>query len=125
VIQCNRDEQIGATIDDLLTADDGYQQLDSTGKLRTEPVWLLPEDLPGSQAIVRTLHDHILSGSRKVKSNDGKEESFIDKVENHLLLAATYDNLASTVAASAALRVDYDDCEGMEDEDYQEGEVLL
>lgn len=98
VIACNRDEAIGAVIDELLTADDGYQQLDADGKLRTEPVWLLPADLPGSQAIVRTLHEHILSGSRKIKSNDGKEESFIDKVENHLLLASTYAKLAETVA---------------------------
>ena len=98
MIACNRDEAIGAVIDELLTADDGYQQLDADGKLRTEPVWLLPADLPGSQAIVRTLHEHILSGSRKIKSNDGKEESFIDKVENHLLLASTYAKLAETVA---------------------------
>jgi len=98
VIACNRDEAIGAVIDELLTADDGYQQLDAEGKLRTEPVWLLPEDLPGSQAIIRTLHDHILSGSRKVKDKDGKEEHFIDKVENHLLLASTYARLAETVA---------------------------
>ena len=98
VIACNRDEAIGAVIDELLTADDGYQQLDAAGHLRTVPVWLLPEDLPGSQAVVRTLHDHILSGSRKVKSTDGKEESFIDKVENHLLLATTYSRMAETVA---------------------------
>lgn len=103
VISVNRDEVIEQLIDQLLTAKEGYQQIDAAGKLRTEPVWLLPADLPGALPIVQDLHNHILSGSRKEKSSDGKEQHYIDKVANHLLLASTYANLAEVVGGHAGM----------------------
>jgi len=104
VISCNRDEAIEMTIADLLTADDGLQQVDATGKLRTDPLWLLPQDVPGALPAVATLHQHILNGSRLETDANGKDRHYIDQVENHLLLASTYSRLAEAVAAGEAGR---------------------
>lgn len=102
VVSCNRDEAIGAVVDELLTADEGLHVLDASGKLRTQPLWHLPPDVPGQQPIVATLHQHILSGSRKERDKDGKEEHYIDGVQNHLLLASAYAKLAETIGSNAA-----------------------
>jgi len=104
VISCNRDEAIDTVVYELLTADEGVAQVGADGKLRTEPLWLLPTDAPGAQPAVATLHGHILCGARKVRDANGKDEHWIDGVENHLLLASTYARLAETVAAGAAAR---------------------
>ena len=104
VISCNRDESIGMVVDELLTANEGIQVIDSSGKLRTEPLWYLPADIPGQPPIVSVLHSHLMSGCRKEKSADGKEEHYIDNVPNHLLLASAYARLAEAVGTSAANR---------------------
>ncbi len=104
VVSCNRDEAIGMAVDELLTADEGLQVLGPNGKLRTEPLWYLPADVPGQMPIVAVLHSHILSGCRKERDRDGKEEHYLDKVENHLLLASAYARLAESVNAAEASR---------------------
>ncbi len=103
VVSCNRDEAIGSVVEELLTADEGVAIVGADGKLRTEPLWYLPPDVPGQQPIVSTLHAHLLSGCRKERAPDGKEEHYIDNVPNHLLLASAYARLAEAVA-DAALR---------------------
>ena len=104
VIACNRDETIDLAVQELLTAAEGVAQVGADGKLRTEPLWLLPADLPGAPAIVRTLHDHLLSGCRKEPDATGREEHYVDKCENHLLLAGTYARLAEAVAGDLRMR---------------------
>lgn len=101
VIACNRDEAIGQTVDELLTANEGIAVVGADGKLRTEPIWYVPAEMPGQPPIVATLHAHLLSGCRKERAKDGKEEHYIDAVENHLLLASVYARLAETLAATA------------------------
>ena len=124
VAACNRDEAIGRVIDELLTAADGMQQVGPDGKLRSEPLWLLPADTPGALPAVSLLLHHILSGSRKETTPDGREQHYIDKVENHLLLASAYAGLAESVAAGDAARGGATECEEAgEAED--DGEVLL
>ena len=100
VIQANRDETIQHVVDELLTADDGFIHV-IDGKLRTEPILRLPAKGPGAPAIVETFEMHLLAGSRKEKNSDGKSVSFIDQVENHLLLANAYSALAETVGGTS------------------------
>lgn len=101
VVSCNRDEAIDTVVYELLTADEGVAQLGADGRLRTEPLWLLPADAPGAQPAVALLHSHILCGARKVRDDNGKDEHWIDSVENHLLLASTYARLAESVGVQS------------------------
>jgi hypothetical protein len=101
VIRANRDETIQRAIDELLTYDDGLLQV-MDGKIRTEPAMHMPSSKPGCSAAVETVGKHIISGSRKVAGSDGKTLSFIDKVENHYLLADAYSALSETVAFGIA-----------------------
>lgn len=102
VIACNRDEAIDLAVSELLTAADGYNQIGPDGKLRASPVWLLPADVPGAHPNVSLLHAHLLCGARKVRDANGKDEHWIDNVENHLLLASAYARLAEGEALSVA-----------------------
>jgi hypothetical protein len=102
VVSVNRDEALDMLVAELLTAAEGVAQVGQDGKLRSEPLWLLPQDLPGAPAIVATLHAHILAGGRKERSADGREDHWVDQVENHLLLAACYAHLAELVAPARA-----------------------
>ena len=99
VIQANRDETIEKCIRDLLTAEQGVDEV-IDGKIRTQPALLLAQNGPGAQAIVKTFDDHLLAGSRRIKDDSGKETHYIDKVENHLLLAHAYSRLAETLGAT-------------------------
>jgi hypothetical protein len=102
VISCNRDEAIQAVIDDLLTAEDGFAQVDAaTGALRTAPVYLLPQRGENTPAILETYRKHLLAGSCKTRDADGKDEHFVDGIANHLLLATTYARLAEEFAGAA------------------------
>jgi hypothetical protein len=98
VIQANRDETIQKVINELLTAEEGViEVIDS--KLRTTPVFRLPVKAAGAPAVLESYDQHLLAGSKKELGNDGKELHFIDKVENHYLLATAYARLAETVIA--------------------------
>ena len=102
VIACNRDEAIEMVINELLTAAEGIQTVDPvTGKLRSEPLWLLPADLPGALPVVSLLQKHILAGSCKELNANGRDTNYKDKIENHLLLASTYARLAEAVSDSS------------------------
>jgi len=102
VIACNRDEAIQAAVDELLTEEDGLSVLDETGAVRVEPVYHLPMRGEDQPAVLEDYRRQLLTGSRKIKSDDNKSESFIDKVENHYLLATVYAKLAETVTGVSA-----------------------
>lgn len=99
VIRANRDESIQSVVDELLTADEGLVDV-SAGKLRTQPIFRLPQKATGAPAIIETFEQHLLVGSKKVLDGDGKTLSFVDKVENHLLLAGAYARLAEMFASN-------------------------
>ncbi len=99
VIRANRDETVQRVVDEFLCYDDGLVHV-VDGKLRTEPIMLMPDNGPGCNAIVPILEKHLLSGSRKVRNRDNTL-SFIDGVENHLLLANAYSGLAEAVLGGA------------------------
>jgi len=99
VIQCNRDESIQRVINELLTAaEDVVDVVD--GKLRTVPSLRLPQKVPGSPLVVELLEKHFMAGSRKEIGDRGVSH-FVDGIENHFLLSATYGALAETVGGSA------------------------
>ena len=107
VISCNRDEAIQGVIDDLLTAEDGFALVDESGKLRTEPVFLLPSRTQGAASgtgagVLDSYRKHLLAGSCKVRDENGKDEHYIDGIPNHYLLATTYARLAEEFAGVAS-----------------------
>ncbi len=106
VVSCNRDEAIQGVVDDLLTAEDGFAEVDpDTGGLRTEPRFLLPEaeaSGDGAAATLETYRKHLLAGSVKVRDLNGKDEHFADGIANHYLLATTYARLAEQFAGVGA-----------------------
>ncbi|MEM1057927.1 MAG: hypothetical protein AAGK14_01655 [Verrucomicrobiota bacterium] len=50
--------------------------------------------------ILATLDEHLLTGSRREPSRDGRSLRFVGRCENHLLLALAYAKLAERLAAS-------------------------
>jgi hypothetical protein len=101
VVQANRDETIQRVIDELLTAEEGLVHV-VDGRLRTAPILRLPQRGVGCPPIVTALDEHLLAGSRRVRTDAGTTGSFIDKVENHLLLGTAYSALAETVGGAPA-----------------------
>jgi len=96
VIRANRDECIQRGIDEFMTYDDGLVAV-LDGVIRTEPIMHMPSNGPGCNEAVNVMQQHFISGSRKIAGSDGKQLSFIDKVDNHYLLANAYSALAEAV----------------------------
>ena len=99
VIQCNRDESIQAVINELLTIEEGLVHV-VEGKVRTEPILRMPSTALGASPAATIQEQHFLTGSKKEKATNG-EEHFVDNVENHYLLAATYARLAESIGGRA------------------------
>ncbi|MGB0993963.1 MAG: hypothetical protein ACPG32_16025, partial [Akkermansiaceae bacterium] len=96
IIQCNRYETIDRVVNEFLTpAENVVKVVD--GELLDEPVMRLPQRVPGSPAIVETLESHLITGSQR-EDNDGEAGEYVDKCENHLLLADGYSALAEMIA---------------------------
>ncbi len=110
VIRANRDECIQRCIDEFMTYDDGLLAV-VDGVIRTEPVMHMPSNAPGCNESVNVMQQHFISGSRKVPGSDGKSLSFIDKVDNHYLLANAYSALAEAVCGLSGLNVINASCE--------------
>lgn len=100
LIAADREETIQRIVNELLTAAEGVVEV-LDGKLRTEPSFRLPSSVPGAPAVVETYLAHLLSGSRKERTADGKSERFVDGIENHFLLATAYAGLAEAVCDPA------------------------
>ncbi len=80
LIACNREETIARVIDELTAPND--------------PRFLLPQRTAQLPPILATYEQHLLSGSRQERGSDGKSMHFVDKCENHFLLATAYAALA-------------------------------
>jgi hypothetical protein len=93
VIQCNRFESINRAVNEFLTpAENVIRVVD--GKLLDDPVMRLPRREVGSPPIVETLDSHLITGSKREGAADGEAKDYVDKCENHLLLADAYSGLA-------------------------------
>ena len=58
----------------------------------------------GDDRLLDLYERHLLAGSRQERSGDGKSLRFLDKCENHFLLATAYAALAELVAPLRATR---------------------
>jgi len=100
IIQCNRDESIQGVINELLTIKEGLVHV-VDGKARDLPILRTPEVVPGSPPAAEVLGRHLLAGSKKIRNEKTGEENFVDKIENHYLLACVYARLAENIGGGA------------------------
>ena len=62
------------------------------------PRFLLPTPTEATRGVLDLYERHLLAGSRQERSADGRTLRFIDKCENHFLLATAYAALAELIA---------------------------
>ena len=91
IIQCNRFELINRAVNEFLTPKENVIR-SRDGELMEDPIMRMPRREQGSPPIVETLEDHFIVGSAK-----DEKDQFVDKVENHLLLANGYSALAEMI----------------------------
>lgn len=90
LLACHREETIGRVIAALQPP---------------TPRLLLPERSAQTPPILATYEQHLLSGSRQERQPDGKAMHYVDKCENHFLLATAYAALARQVDARESASV--------------------
>jgi len=101
LIEANRFETIDRVVREFLTPLENVAEVIEIEKgrtyIRTEPALRLPRRGNGSPKILDVLDEHLLVGSeREEESGD-----YVDKCENHFLLADAYSALAETIGGSA------------------------
>lgn len=96
-IECNRFETIDRAVREFLTPAEGVVEV-LRGGIRAEAALRLPRVRPGSPPILELLADHLVVGSERVTGPNGPED-YVDKCENHFLLADGYSALAESVCA--------------------------
>lgn len=103
MIACNRFETIDRVVKEFLTpAENVMEVVESNGKrmVRQDPAMRLPARKPGSPGMLETLDAHLLTGSQRAREEKtGELGDYVDKCENHYLLANAYSGLAETVAS--------------------------
>ncbi len=126
MIACNRFESIDRAVREFLTVTENVIEVivtaDGKKAVRTEPAMRLPLRVPGAPGILETLDNHLLAGSQREKDpKSGELGDFLDKIENHLLLADAYSALAETIGGSAkAIPFEYERVERKGAESYRE-----
>ena len=107
MIACNRFETIDRVVKEFLTpAENVMEVVEIGGKrfMRQEPAIRLPLRKPGSPGALETLDAHLLTGSQRAKDDKtGELGDYVDKCENHYLLANGYSGLAETIASGTKL----------------------
>ena len=98
LIECNRFESIDRVVREFLTPRENVSDvIQLPGKapyVREQPGMLLPRRGPGAPLILDVLETHLLTGSERITTADGSQGDYVDKCENHLLLANAYSGLA-------------------------------
>lgn len=93
IIQCNRYEAIDRVVKEFLTPAENVVHVVGD-EILEDPLMRLPRKELGSPPIVETLENHLIAGSARQEKPDGEEGDYVDKCENHLLLANAYSRLA-------------------------------
>jgi hypothetical protein len=105
LLAAHRDESIGRVIAELLPPGDERPRLaenaDGTTSALAMPRFLLPEPTDESREVLALYERHLLAGSRQERTGDGKSLRYLDKCENHFLLATAYAALAELLAPAA------------------------
>lgn len=95
LIEANRYETIDRAVREFLTPKENVQEI-INGDIREQPAMRLPIK-PAVSPILDELDAHLITGSERVKEEDGSLGDYVDGVDNHLLLADGYSALAELV----------------------------
>ena len=105
LLAAHRDESIGRVIAELLPPGDERPRLsenaDGTTTTLASSRFLLPEPTDETREVLALYERHLLAGSRQERTGDGKSLRYLDKCENHFLLATAYAALAELLAPAA------------------------
>src|SRR6185437_7571722 len=102
LIEANRFETIDRVVREFLTPAENVSEVifipDRQSYVRSMPAMRLPPKNSGHPIIHETLDEHLLAGSERVELRDGSLGDYVDRCENHLLLADAYSGLAELEA---------------------------
>lgn len=99
LIVCNREETIDRVVRELLTPEEGVNEV-IEGRIRVAPSMLLPT---GTMPIIQQLGQHFVAGSERERDEGGELGDYKAQIVNHLLLANAYSALAEIVAEGGKL----------------------
>jgi hypothetical protein len=104
LIAANRDETIQRVITELLPPSETRPRLrelpDGTAELLSQQRFLLPTATESTRAVLELYERHLLAGARQERTPDGRTLRYLDKCENHFLLATAYAALAESLLPS-------------------------
>jgi hypothetical protein len=102
LLAAHRDETIRRVVEELLPPDGAHPRLteraDGTAAAIRAPRFLLPTPTEETRATLDLYERHLLAGARQERSADGRTLRYLDKCENHFLLATAYAALAELLA---------------------------
>lgn len=107
LIECNRFETIDRAVREFLTPVENVSDViveKGGSRIRSNPSLLLPRRGKGTAKVLEQLDEHLLAGSEREEGDVG---DYVDKCENHFLLADGYSALAETVGGPAAQTVKF------------------
>jgi hypothetical protein len=106
LLAANRDETIERIVQELLPPQAGDPRLielpDGTAATAPTQRFFLPKATDNTRSVLDTYERHLLAGARQERTADGHGLRYLDKCENHFLLATAYAALAETLAAPTA-----------------------
>jgi hypothetical protein len=106
LIAAHRDETIQRVVQELLPADSAQPRLleraDGTAERISAPRFLLPTPTEETRSMLDLYERHLLAGARQERSADGRTLRYLDKCENHFLLATAYAALAELLAPTVS-----------------------
>jgi hypothetical protein len=101
LLAANRDETIERVVQELLPPQVGDPRLielpDGTAATAPTQRFFLPRATEETRAVLDTYELHLLAGARQERTADGRALRYLDKCENHFLLATAYAALAETL----------------------------
>ena len=102
LLAAHRDETIQRVVQELLPPDGTHPHLleraDGTAERISAPRFLLPMATEETRATLDLYERHLLAGARQERTPDGRTLRYLDKCENHFLLATAYAALAELLA---------------------------
>jgi hypothetical protein len=100
LLAANRDETIERVVQELLPPGMGDPRLienpDGTAAAAPTQRFFLPAKTEATREVLDLYERHLLAGARQER--DGKARRYLDRCENHFLLATAYAALAELVA---------------------------
>ncbi len=102
LLAAHRDETMQRVIQELLPPNEArprlLERVDGTAeRIPTQRFWL-PAKTEATRATLDLYERHLLAGARQERSGDGKSLRYLDKCENHFLLATAYAALAELLS---------------------------